>query len=62
MEGGGGPRGRGGASLWPTDPGVFLPVLVLTEGPAVPSQAAPAAGLSGQAAAIPAGLQRDIGV
>ena len=62
-EGGGGPggrRGRGtrGATAWPTDPSVFLPVLVLTEGPAVSRHPAAAAGLGGSPATVPARLHQ----
>ena len=44
--------------LLPADPGVLLPVLVLTEGPAVPRHPAAAAGLRCRSAAVPAGLER----
>ena len=44
----------------PADPGVLLPVLVLTEGPAVPRHSAPTAGLRGGSPAVPAGLETRI--
>ena len=44
--------------LLPADPGVLLPVLVLTEGPAVSRHPAAAAGLRCRSAAVPAGLER----
>ena len=37
---------------------MLLPVLVLTEGPAVPRHPAAAAGLRCRSAAVPAGLER----
>ena len=42
----------------PADPGVVVPVLVLTEGAAVARHPAPAASLCRQSAAVPASLRR----
>ena len=56
-EGGGGPRPGGRRrTIWPTDPSMFLPVLVLAESSAVSRHSATTARLAGRPATVPARL------